>query len=61
VLIEQVFLYQGIGLRLLRAVAQRDYPVMQGILLLVTISVVVANLAADLLYSKLDPRIGRAS
>jgi peptide/nickel transport system permease protein len=42
-------------------VAQRDYPVMQGILLLVTISVVVANLAADLLYSKLDPRIGRAS
>lgn len=61
VLIEQVFLYQGVGLRLLRAVAQRDYPVMQGILLLVTISVVVANLVADLLYSKLDPRIGRAS
>jgi peptide/nickel transport system permease protein len=61
VLIEQVFLYQGIGLRLLRAVAQRDYPVMQGILLLVTVSVVVANLTADLVYSKLDPRIGRAS
>ncbi len=61
VLIEQVFLYQGVGLRLLRAVAQRDYPVMQGILLLVTLSVVFANLAADLLYSKLDPRIGRAS
>lgn len=61
VLIEQVFLYQGIGLRLIRAVAQRDYPVMQGILLLTTISVVLANLAADLLYSKLDPRIGRAA
>jgi peptide/nickel transport system permease protein len=61
VLIEQVFLYQGVGLRLLRAVAQRDYPVMQGILLLVTVSVVFANLAADLLYSRLDPRIGRAS
>jgi len=61
VLIEQVFLYQGVGLRLLRAITQRDYPVMQGILLLVTASVVVANLAADLLYSKLDPRIGRAS
>ncbi len=60
VLVEQIFVYQGVGLRLLRAVAQRDYPVMQGILLLVTISVVVANLAADLLYSKLDPRIGRA-
>jgi len=61
VLIEQVFLYQGVGLRLLRAVAQRDYPVMQGILLLVTVSVVIANLAADLLYSRLDPRIGRAT
>jgi peptide/nickel transport system permease protein len=61
VLIEQIFVYQGVGLRLVRAIAQRDYPVMQGILLLVTISVVVANLAADLLYSKLDPRIGRAA
>ncbi len=61
VLIEQIFLYQGVGLRLIRAVNQRDYPVMQGILLLVTISVVVANLVADLLYSRLDPRIGRAS
>ena len=61
VLIEQIFLYQGVGLRLVRAVAQRDYSVMQGILLLVTVSVVVANLAADLLYSKLDPRIGRAA
>ena len=61
VLIEQVFLYQGVGLRLLRAVAQRDYSVMQGILLLVTVAVVVANLVADLLYSKLDPRIGRAT
>lgn len=54
-------MYQGVGLRLLRAVDQRDYPVMQGILLLVTVSVVVANLAADLIYSRLDPRIGRAS
>jgi peptide/nickel transport system permease protein len=61
VLIEQIFVYQGVGKRLISAVAQRDYPVMQGILLLTTISVVVANLAADLLYSRLDPRIGRAT
>ncbi len=61
VLVEQVFVYQGVGLRLLRAVDQRDYPVMQGILLMVTVSVVIANLAADLIYSRLDPRIGRAS
>ena len=60
VVIEQIFVYQGIGLRLLRAIDARDYPVMQGILLILTVSVVVANLAADLLYGKLDPRIGRA-
>lgn len=59
-LIEQIFVYQGVGLRLLTAVSQRDYPVMQGILLMTTIAVVVANLIADLLYSRLDPRIGRA-
>ena len=59
-IIEQIFAYQGVGLRLLDAVRQRDYPVIQGIVLLTTISVVVANLAADLVYSKLDPRIGRA-
>src|SRR5881296_1184156 len=58
--IEQLFAYQGVGLRLLAAVTQRDYPVIQGIVILTTVTVVVANLAADLLYSKLDPRIGRA-
>jgi len=59
-LIEQIFVYQGVGLRLLKAVDQRDYPVMQGILLMTTVAVVLANLIADLLYSRLDPRIGRA-
>lgn len=60
VLIESYFVYQGVGLRLLAAVTQRDYPVMQGILLMVTLSVVIANLLAEVLYSRLDPRIGRA-
>jgi peptide/nickel transport system permease protein len=60
VVIEQIFVYQGVGLRLVKAVDQRDYPVMQGIVLMTTICVIVANLIADLLYSKLDPRIGRA-
>jgi peptide/nickel transport system permease protein len=60
ILIEQYFVYQGVGLRLQAAITQRDYPVMQGILLIVTIAVVIANLLADLLYSRLDPRIGRA-
>ena len=60
VVIEQIFVYEGIGLRLLAAINQRDYPLVQGILLITTTAVVVANLAADLLYSRLDPRIGRA-
>src|ERR671934_266389 len=60
VIIEQIFVYQGVGLRLVKAVDQRDYPVMQGIVLMTTAAVIVANLVADLLYSKLDPRIGRA-
>src|SRR5438094_78246 len=59
-LIEQIFVYQGVGLRLVKAVDQRDYPVMQGIILMTTVAVIVANLVADLLYSRLDPRIGRA-
>ncbi|MDP9265903.1 MAG: ABC transporter permease [Chloroflexota bacterium] len=60
ILVEKYFVYQGVGLRLFAAIQQRDYPVMQGIVLITTVSVVLANLAADLLYSKLDPRIGRA-
>src|SRR5438132_502271 len=60
VIIEQIFVYQGVGLALVKAVDQRDYPVMQGIILMTTVAVIVANLVADLLYSRLDPRIGRA-
>ena len=60
VVIEQILVYEGVGLRLLTAIQQRDYPLMQGILLMTTTAVVVANLVADLLYSRLDPRIGRA-
>jgi peptide/nickel transport system permease protein len=39
------------------AVLQRDYPMLQGAFLILTISVVFFNLVADLLYFKLDPRI----
>jgi peptide/nickel transport system permease protein len=60
ILIEQYFVYQGVGLRLNAAILQRDYPVMQGIFVIVTVSVVIANLLADVVYTKLDPRIGRA-
>lgn len=57
VLIEYVFVYQGIGYVLLESLNKRDYTVMQGVFLTITASVVVANLLADLLYSRLDPRI----
>ncbi len=56
-LIEPIFSYEGIGTELWNAIQKRDYPVLQGIFLVVTMSVVVANLIADLLYSRLDPRI----
>ena len=56
-LIESIFQYQGIGLTLFNAIGQRDYTLMQGIFLVITLSVIFANFFADLLYSWLDPRI----
>ena len=56
-LVEPIFQYQGIGMRLYESINQRDYPVLQGIFLVITISVVMALFIADLLYSRLDPRI----
>lgn len=57
ILIEQVFVYQGIGLLLSQAIARRDYPVIQGVLLITTITVLLSTTLADLLYSWLDPRV----
>ncbi len=57
VVIERIFVYEGIGFILLDAINRRDYPVMQGIFLVITTAVVIANTLADLLYSRLDPRI----
>lgn len=57
VLIEFIFVYQGIGYRLLEALNTRDYPLMQGIFMIITISVILSNLLADFVYSRLDPRI----
>lgn len=57
VLIETIFQYQGIGFILLQSINRRDYTVMQGVFLIITLSVIFANFFADLLYSWLDPRI----
>lgn len=55
--VETVFSYPGLGRLLYEAVLQRDYPLMQGAFLLITVSVLVANFLADLLYSRIDPRV----
>jgi ABC-type dipeptide/oligopeptide/nickel transport system permease component len=57
ILIEIVFSWPGIGRAVYEAVLERDYPMLQGAFLLLTIAVVLCNLIADLLYFKLDPRI----
>src|SRR5256884_2899416 len=55
--IEYVFSYPGIGLAVVEAIDQRDFPLLQGAFLLLTLSVIFFNLVADLLYFKLDPRV----
>lgn len=54
---EIVFSYPGIGFRLLQAVANSDYALIQGIFLVIACAVLGANFLADLLYTALDPRV----
>ncbi len=53
---ELVFSYPGVGKLLLDATNAKDYPLMQGLFLIITLSVLVANILADVAYSILDPR-----
>jgi len=57
VIIEEMFVYKGLGSFLFWSISQRDYTSMQGVLLVIVMSVVFSNLLADLLYSRLDPRV----
>lgn len=57
VLVETVFAWPGIGSLFISSIANRDYPVLQGIFLLAAVSVVVINILTDLLYAFLDPRV----
>ena len=57
VLIETIFNYPGIGWFFNEAVTRRDYGLMQGLFFLTAVSIIFANLIADLLYTRLDPRI----
>jgi peptide/nickel transport system permease protein len=58
-LVEIVFSYPGIGSELFAAVSAKDYPLLQGIFLVITLSVLAANFLADLVYMVLDPRTRR--
>ncbi|WP_416446258.1 ABC transporter permease [Leucobacter sp. HNU] len=57
ILIEVIFSWPGIGRALYEAVLHRDYPMLQGGFLVITITVVVCNYLADLAYAWLDPRV----
>ncbi len=56
VLVESVFNYPGVGLLLRNAVIARDYPLIQGIMLVMAVSILTANYLVDVLYTQLDPR-----
>jgi peptide/nickel transport system permease protein len=57
VIIEQIFVIPGMGLLLLDAVQQRDYPIITGVFLVVGVAVMVINLMVDLSYGLLDPKV----
>ena len=57
ILVEFIFNYPGVGFTLAYAVGTEDYPLIQGLLLIITLCVLGANFVADLAYARLDPRV----
>lgn len=57
IVVEQVFAVRGIGQMLVSSISNRDYPVVQAIVVLIALVVVVCNFAADALYRVMDPRL----
>jgi len=56
-LVETIFTYPGIGRFFASAVSARDYPLLQGLFLMLSVTVISANLIADVLYTQIDPRV----
>jgi peptide/nickel transport system permease protein len=54
---ETVFSYPGVGRLVYESVVTRDYPVLEGAFLAISVSVIVDNLITDLLYAYFDPRV----
>ena len=57
ILVEVIFSYPGIGFRLYQAIQSKDYFVIQGIVLLLSVSIAIAMFILDLIYPLIDPRI----
>ena len=57
IVIEQVFSIPGLGRILLTSISNRDYPVVQAIIVFIAFIVIFTNFLVDLLYQKMDPRI----
>jgi len=57
VVTETVFAYPGIGLLLVNSINNRDFPIVQGALLLFAFQFVLVNLIVDVIYARVDPRI----
>jgi peptide/nickel transport system permease protein len=57
VILEQIFVLPGMGLLLLDAVNQRDYPVVTGVFFVVGLTVMLINLVVDLSYGLIDPKV----
>jgi peptide/nickel transport system permease protein len=57
VVTEAVFTYPGLGRLLIQAISTRDYPLIQGCIVIILIMYVVINLTVDILYAYVDPRI----
>lgn len=57
IIVEQVFSLPGVGQLLITAISNRDFPLVQGIVMYITVAVVMINFTVDILYSVLDPRI----
>jgi peptide/nickel transport system permease protein len=60
IIVEAVFGLPGLGAEMVKAVARRDYPVIQGIALVTAVAVVLGNLLAEIAYTVVDPRARRA-
>lgn len=57
VVLESIFVIPGMGRYLLEAITYRDYPIVQAVILIFATLIILTNLAVDLLYAWLDPRI----